>query len=62
MHSPGDSRSAFGTRESDTVVLLPGGRPRLAANMLIWTKGTFTLRLEGAASLKQALAIAETLE
>jgi hypothetical protein len=45
-----------------TVVLLPGGRPRLAANMLIWTKGTLTLRLEGAASLKQALPIAETLE
>ncbi len=34
----------------------------LAANTLIWTNGTLTLRLEGAASLKQALAIAETLE
>lgn len=44
------------------VVLFPGGPPRLAANTLIWTNGQLTLRLEGAASLKQAVAIAETLE
>jgi hypothetical protein len=43
------------------VVLFPGGPPRLAANTLIWTNGLLTLRLEGAASLKQAVAIAETL-
>jgi len=44
------------------VVLFPGGPPRLAANTLIWTNGRLTLRLEGAASLRQAVAIAETLE
>lgn len=44
------------------VVRLPGGPVRLAANTLIWKRGQLTLRLEGAASLKQALTIAETLE
>ncbi len=44
------------------VVLFPGGPPRLAANTLIWTNGQLTLRLEGAASLMQAVEIAETLE
>ena len=39
-----------------------GGPPRLAANTLIWTNGQLTLRLEGEASLKQAVAIAKTLE
>jgi hypothetical protein len=44
------------------VVLLPGGAPRLAANTLIWTHGDLTLRLEGAASLTQAVEIAESLK
>jgi hypothetical protein len=44
------------------TVRFPGGPPRLAANTLIWTSGRLTLRLEGAASLEQAVAIAETLE
>lgn len=44
------------------VVLYPGGPPRLAANTLIWKHGQLTLRLEGAASLEQAVAIAETLK
>ena len=43
-------------------VLFPGGPPRLAAKTLIWTNGQLTLRLEGAESLKQAVAIAESLE
>ena len=44
------------------VVLIPGGPPRLATNTLIWTNGPLTLRLEGAASLNQAVTVAETLE
>ena len=43
------------------IVRFPGGPLRLAANTLIWTHGELTLRLEGAASLEQATAIAETL-
>ena len=43
------------------IVRFPGGPLRLAANTLIWTRGQLTLRLEGAASLEQAVAIAETL-
>ena len=43
-------------------VRFPGGPPRLAKNTLIWAHGQLTLRLEGAASLQQAVAIAETLE
>jgi hypothetical protein len=43
------------------TVQLPGGRPRLAANTLIWTRGRITLRLEGAASLQQAVAIADSV-
>ena len=43
------------------IVRFPGGPLRLAANTLIWTHGQLTLRLEGAASLEQAEAIAETL-
>ena len=42
------------------VVLLPGGPGRLAANTLIWTRGRLTLRLEGAETLQQARAIAES--
>jgi hypothetical protein len=44
------------------VVLFPGGPPRLAANTLIWTNSQLTLRLEGAASLMQAVAIADSME
>ena len=44
------------------VVRFPGGPLRLAANTLIWTDGPLTLRLEGAPTLEQAVAIAETLE
>ena len=44
------------------VVRLPGGPPRLAANTLLWNHGQLTLRLEGAPSLEQAVAIAETLK
>ena len=43
------------------VVHLPGGPARLAANTLIWTRGRLTIRLEGAATLQQARAIAESL-
>ena len=43
------------------TVRLPGGPPRLATNTLIWTHGQMTLRLEGAESLLQAVAIAESL-
>jgi hypothetical protein len=43
------------------VVRLPGGRPRLAANTLIWKRGEITLRLEGAVQLQRAVAIAESL-
>ena len=43
------------------TVRLPGGPPRLATNTLIWTHGQITLRLEGAESLQQAVAIAESL-
>ena len=42
------------------VVLLPGGPARLAANTLIWTRGRLTIRLEGAETLQQARAIAES--
>lgn len=42
------------------VVLLPGGPGRLAANTLIWPRGRLTLRLEGAETLQQARAIAES--
>ena len=42
------------------TVRLPGGRPRLASNTLIWTHGQITLRLEGVESLQQAIAIAES--
>ena len=44
------------------VVELPGGEPRFAGNTLIWRRGALTLRLEGAARLDQALAIARTLK
>ena len=44
------------------VVRLPGGRPRLAANTLIWRHAELTLRLEGAPSLEQAVMIAESLK
>ena len=43
------------------VVDLPGGAARLAANTLIWTRGRLTIRLEGAETLQQARAIAESL-
>ena len=43
------------------VVDLPGGPARLAANTLIWTRGRLTIRLEGAETLQQARAIAESL-
>lgn len=43
------------------VVGLPGAPPRLAANTLVWTRGDVTLRLEGAATLAQALRIAKSL-
>ena len=42
------------------VVRLPGGSPRLARNTLIWTDGQITLRLEGAESYDQALAVADS--
>lgn len=42
------------------VVDLPGGPARLAANTLIWTRGRRTIRLEGAETLQQARAIAES--
>ena len=35
-------------------------RTRLAGNTLVWTKGSVTLRLEGAPSLHQALAVARS--
>ena len=44
------------------TVDLPGGATRLTANTLIWTSGRITIRLEGAGSLQQAQAIAESLE
>lgn len=43
------------------VVRLPGGPPRLATNTLIWTRGRLTIRLEGAGTLQQARAIADSL-
>src|SRR6185436_18815709 len=43
------------------AVRLPGGPARLATNTLIWTHGPITLRLEGAESLQEAVAIAESL-
>ena len=43
------------------TVRLPGGPPRFATNTLIWTLGQTTLRLEGAESVQQAVAIAESL-
>jgi hypothetical protein len=35
-------------------------RTRLAGNTLVWTKGSVTLRLEGAPTLRQALAVARS--
>ena len=42
------------------IVLLPGGPARLAANTLIWKRGRLTIRLEGAETLQEARAIAES--
>lgn len=42
------------------IVGLPGAPPRLAANTLVWTRGAVTLRLEGAASLEEAVRIANS--
>ncbi len=65
----GSSSSAFaappgrpsGSPGNPHVVELPGGPRRLAANTLIWARGPLTIRLEGAASLQQALAIGNSL-
>jgi hypothetical protein len=38
-----------------------GDRVRLAGNVLIWTRGDLTLRLEIAGTMEEALAIAESL-
>ena len=43
------------------VVDLPGGPARLAASTLIWTSGRLTIRLEGAETLQQARAIAQSV-
>lgn len=42
------------------VVGLPGAPPRLAANTLVWTRGSLTLRLEGATSRDEAVRIAKS--
>jgi hypothetical protein len=34
---------------------------RLAGNVLLWQRGTLTLRIEGARSLRDALAVARSL-
>ena len=43
------------------ALFLPGAPPRLAANTLVWRRGELTLRLEGAASVDEAVRIAESL-
>lgn len=43
------------------VLYLPGAPPRLAANTLVWRRGELTIRLEGAASLEEAVRIARSL-
>ena len=42
------------------VLALPDAPERLAKNTLVWTMGDYTLRLEGAASLDEAVRIAES--
>jgi hypothetical protein len=42
------------------VLALPDAPERLARNTLVWTRGDVTLRLEGAASLDDAIRIAES--
>jgi len=42
------------------VLALPGAPERLARNTLVWTHGNLTLRLEGAATLDQAIRIAQS--
>jgi len=44
------------------VLSLPNAPERLAANTLIWTQGNKTMRLEGAESLDEAVAIAQSFE
>jgi hypothetical protein len=56
----GATGSALWIAGSPHVVELPGGPRRLAANTLIWARGPLTLRLEGAASRQQAVAVANS--
>jgi len=44
------------------VLSLPNAPDRLAANTLIWTRGDRTMRLEGAESLDEAVAIAQSFD
>ena len=56
----GSSDAAVWIEGAPHVVILPGTPERLTANTLIWTRDGRTLRLEGAATLDEALRIAES--
>jgi hypothetical protein len=56
----GSSDAAVWIEGAPHIVILPGTPERLAANTLIWTRDGRTLRLEGAATLDEALRIAES--
>jgi hypothetical protein len=44
------------------ILSLPNAPERLATNTLIWTQGNRTMRLEGAESLDEAVAIAQSFQ
>lgn len=56
----GSDESGVWIEGAPHVLFLPGAPPRLAANTLLWRRGALTLRLEGAASLDEAIRIAES--
>jgi hypothetical protein len=56
----GSSDPAVWIEGQPHVFVLPDTPERLAANTLVWTRGNRTLRLEGAATLDEALRIAES--
>jgi hypothetical protein len=57
----GSDESGVWIEGAPHVLFLPGAPPRLAANTLLWRRGGLTLRLEGAASMDEALRIAGSL-
>ena len=53
-----NSRDGYWLTGKSHVLVLPETQPRLAGNVLIWTRGRLTLRLEGPLTKDQALAVA----